>query len=272
VRPTLSPARNPYWRFLVAGFRGQSAYPLATLAGLVANATFGLLKGGIMGAAVESSGGELAGYTAGTMAAFVWLGQGMLGSVNMWGGSDLQTRIKSGDVAVEFLRPVSVQAAHILTDVGKGMFALLPRGLPSVLIGVLVGGMALPPGAAAYALGLLSLLIGVAISHATMYAVATSGFWLVETRGISVLYMAVAGLFAGLFTPIYLFPDWLLTVALLTPFPAMMQLPIDVLSGQVSGPEAWQHLGMQLGWLTAALVVGYLTTRAGRRKLEVQGG
>lgn len=272
MRRSIALIRNPYWRLLAAGFRSQSAYPLATFAGLVANATFGLLKGGIMGAAVESSGGELAGYSAATMAAFVWLGQGMLGSVNLWGGSDLQIRIRSGDVAVEFLRPVSVQAATILTDVGKGLFALLPRGLPSVLIGVLVSRMALPPDAAAYALGLTSLLIGIAISHASMYAVATSGFWLVETRGVSVFYMAFSGFFAGLFTPIYLFPDWLLTAALLTPFPSMMQFPIDVLSGQVTGAGAWQHVGVQLVWLAVVLVVGHLTTRAGRRKLEVQGG
>lgn len=272
MRPLPSPARNPYWRFLVAGFRGQSAYPLATFAGLVANATFGLLKGAIMGAAVESSGGELAGYSAAGMAAFVWLGQGMLGSVNFWGRSDLQARIKSGDVAVDFLRPVSVQAAHVLTDVGKGLFALLPRGLPSVVIGVLVSSMALPAGAAAYALGLTSLVLGIAISHATVYVVATTGFWLVETRGVSVLYMSVSGFFAGLYTPIYLYPDWLLTLTLLTPFPSMMQFPIDVLSGQVTGVAAVQHLGVQLVWLAVVLGAGYLTTRGGRRRLEVQGG
>lgn len=272
MRPLPSLTRNPYWRFLVAGVRGQSAYPLATLAGLVANATFGLLKGGIMGAAVASSGGELAGYSAATMAAFVWLGQGMLGSVNLYGRSDLQTRIRSGDVAIDFLRPVSVQAAHILTDVGRGLFALLPRGLPSVLIGMLVSGMALPPDAATYALGLASLLVGITVSHATIYAVVTSGFWLVETRGVSVLYMALSGFFAGLFTPIYLFPDWLLTLALLTPFPSMMQFPIDVLSGQVTGAAAGQRLGVQLVWLAVVLAVGHLTTQAGRRRLEVQGG
>jgi ABC-2 type transport system permease protein len=84
--------------------------------------------------------------------------------------------------------------------------------------------------------------------------------------------MAVSGFFAGLFTPIYLFPDWLLTLALLTPFPSMMQFPIDVLSGQVTGSGAWQHLGVQLVWLVVVLGIGYLTTRAGRRRLEVQGG
>jgi len=267
-----NPLRNPYWRFLVAGFRGQSAYPLATFAGLVANATFGLLKGGIMGAAVDSSGGELAGYSAATMAAFVWLGQGMLGSVNFWGGSALQDRIRTGDVAVDFLRPVSVQASHVLTDVGKGLFALLPRGLPSVVIGVLVSHMALPGDPATLTLGLVSLLLGITVSHATVYLVSVAGLWLVETRGVAVLYMAVSGFFAGLYTPVYLYPDWLLAITLATPFPAMMQLPVDVLSGRVTGWAAGQHLAVQLGWLVAVLVAGHLATRAGRRRLEVQGG
>ena len=43
-----------YWRFLLAGFRRQSTYRLATLGGLVANTTFGLLKGGIICAAVRA--------------------------------------------------------------------------------------------------------------------------------------------------------------------------------------------------------------------------
>jgi ABC-2 type transport system permease protein len=52
----------------------------------------------------------------------------------------------------------------------------------------------------------------------------------------------------------------------------MMQLPIDVLSGQVTGAAAWQHVGVQLLWLAVVLGVGHLTTRGGRRRLEVQGG
>jgi ABC-type uncharacterized transport system ATPase subunit len=41
---------------VLTGSLVKQAYPLATFAGLVANATFGLLKGGIMGAAVETTG------------------------------------------------------------------------------------------------------------------------------------------------------------------------------------------------------------------------
>jgi ABC-2 type transport system permease protein len=237
-------ALRVYARLVVAGFRRQSSYPLATLAGLVANATFGLLKTGILLAAVGSAGGTLAGYDVGTMSAYAWLSQGLLGSVNLWGRSDMMLRVRSGDVAVDFLRPVDVQGAAIATEVGQGLFALVPRGLPSVLIGLLVVGMAMPATPGPYLLGAVSVLVGIAVSHALVYVLAVTGFWLVETRGVTVLYMSVAGLFAGLFTPIWLFPDWLLTAAEATPFPSMMMYPVDVLTGRVVG---WDAVGVVRG-------------------------
>ena len=72
--------------------------------------------------------------------------------------------------------------------------------------------MDVPPDAAATLLGALSLLIGIAVSQRHRLPRGRAGFWLVETRGVQVLYMVVSGFFAGLFMPIDLFPDWLLTV------------------------------------------------------------
>ena len=44
VRPSRHLSPGPYPRLVAAGFRQQSAYRLAALAGLVANTTFGFLK------------------------------------------------------------------------------------------------------------------------------------------------------------------------------------------------------------------------------------
>lgn len=270
--PTLLPVLRVYWRLLVAGVRRQSTYRLATLAGLVANVTFGLLKTAILLAAVGSAGGDLAGYDAGSVGAYVWLSQGLLGSVNMWGRTEMTERVRSGDVAVDFLRPVAVQGASITTEVGGALFALLPRGVPSVLLGVLVLGVAVPTTPGPYVLGAVSTLVGITLSHALVYALATTGFWLVETRGVTMLYMSVAGLLAGLYTPIWFFPDWLLVAARATPFPAMLMYPVDVLTGRVTGWDAVAVVSVQLAWLAGVLLLGHVLTRAGRRVLEVQGG
>lgn len=261
-----------YLRLFVAGFRRQSTYRLAALGGLVANTTFGLLKVALLFAAVRTSGGTLGGYDVAMMSSYIWISQGMLGSVNLNGRTDIADRIKSGDVAVDFLRPVDVHLASVTTEVGRAVFALIPRGLPSVVIGAVVVGMAVPDHWSAYVLGALSLLLGIVVSATTVYLVGAAGFWLVETRGVAILYMVVSGFLAGLFVPIGLFPDWLHAIATATPFPSMMMYPVDILSGRVGGLASVGLVGLQVLWLGLTVAAGQLATRAGRRRLEVQGG
>jgi ABC-2 type transport system permease protein len=261
-----------YWRLLVAGFRRQSAYRLAALGGLVANMAFGLLKVAILFATVRAAGGKLHGYDIAAMSTYVWLSQGLLGSVNLNGRTDLALRVKDGQVAVDFLRPVDLQAATIATEAGMSLFALLPRGLPSVLLGAATVGIALPASPVFYVLGTVSVLLGIVISAATVYLIAVAGFWLVETRGLQILYMLASGFLGGLYVPIALFPRWLRIAAQATPFPSVMMYPIDVLSGLGgAGRAAWLVL-VQLAWLAGVTVFGQVLTRAGRRRLEVQGG
>lgn len=261
-----------YLRLFVAGFRRQSTYRLAAFGGLVANTTFGLLKVALLFAAVRTSGGELAGYDVAMMSAYIWISQGMLGSVNLTGRTEIADRIRTGDVAVDFLRPLDVHLASVTTEVGRAVFALIPRGTPSVVIGALLVGMAVPEDPWAYPLGAVSLLLGIVVSATTVYLVGVSGFWLLETRGVAILYMVVSGFLAGLFVPIALFPDWLRLVATVTPFPSMMMYPVDVLSGRVGGSAAVGLVALQVLWLVLTVAAGQLATRAGRRRLEVQGG
>ena len=177
-----------------------------------------------------------------------------------YGRTDLADRIRDGDVAVDFLRPVDVQGAFVATEVGRSLFAFLPRGLPTLAIGVVVIGVPWP-GGPALALGLVSLLLAVTVSATTVYLVATAGFWLVETRGLQVLYMVLSGFFAGLFLPIWFFPDWLLVLVTLTPFPSMMMYPTDILAGRVDVGGALLHLALQTRWLAVTIAVGQVLTR-----------
>jgi ABC-2 type transport system permease protein len=261
-----------YWRLLLAGFRRQSAYRLAAFGGLVANLTFGLLKVAILFATVRAAGGELHGYDTESMSTYVWLSQGLLGSVNMTGRTDLALRVKDGRVAVDFLRPVDLQASTLATEAGGALFALLPRGLPSVLLGAVTVGIAMPGNPVFYLLGAVSLVLGIVISAATVYLIAVAGFWLIETRGVQIVYMLASGFLGGLYVPVVLLPQWLRIVAVATPFPATMMYPIDVLSGFGGATRAAGLVLAQIGWLAVVAAAGQFLTRAGRRRLEVQGG
>lgn len=257
-----------------AGFRRQATYRLALLAGLVTNVVFGFIRAAILFAAIDSAGGSLAGYTRETVSAYVWLSQGMIGAVNLGGSasSELADRIRNGDVAVDFTRPVDVQASYLAADLGRAAFTLLPRGIPSVLVGGLTVGLALPSDIQPYLLGLVSIVLAVTISYLCVYAVNILGFWLVETRGVRSLYGVTSAFLAGLFVPVGLFPGWLSTLAHATPFPSILQVPVDIISGHAVGAEAIKAVAVQCFWVVVTCLIGRALTHAGRRKLEVQGG
>jgi len=261
-----------YWRLFVAGVRRQSTYRLAALGGLTANVTFGMIKVAVLFATVRAAGGQLHGYDTESMSTYIWLSQGLLGSVNLDGRSDLAERVKNGQVAVDFLRPVDVQAATLTTEVGRSLFSLIPRGIPSVLVGALVVGMAVPANPVFYLLGAFSIVFASTVSAGCVYLIAVGGFWLVETRGLQLFYLLSSGFLSGLFVPVTIFPGWLRVIAEATPFPSMIQYPVNVLSGLNGVGGAAGEVLVQAAWLAGIVAIGQLLTRAGRRKLEVQGG
>jgi len=91
-------------------------------------------------------------------------------------------------------------------------------------------------------------------------------------RGIRVLYQICGTFLAGLFVPVHMFPAWLRTVAHATPFPSILQSPIDILSGRDMGMDSVAVVATQAFWVLAIGAVGRLLLAAGRRRLEVQGG
>jgi ABC-2 type transport system permease protein len=261
-----------YLKLVRAGFARQANYRLAMLAGLATNLVFGFIRAAILFAAVKSAGGTLAGYTAGTISSYVWLSQGLIGALEMSGRAEIGERVRTGDVAIDFIRPVDLQTWHLSEDLGRAAYTLIPRGLPSVLVGGLTVGLILPATPLPYLMGAVSIVAGLAISFYSRYAVNILGFWLLDTRGVRTLYMVVSTFLAGLYVPVALFPGWLHTLAYWTPFPSILQTPINVISGRDTGLDASVDLLMQIGWLVAVCLLGRLLTSAGRRKLVVQGG
>lgn len=258
---------------LKAGFRQQSTYRLAMLAGFFTNSVFGLIRGSVLIGAYESSDGGFGGYTRQSLIAYVWLSQALLGSiVLMSAGGDLRDRILSGDVAVDFLRPMRVLDSYLWPAVGRAVYTLLPRGVPALVVGTLTFGWFLPTDLAPYLLGLPSLAIAIAASYLSVHCVALLGMVLVDTRGIQIFYGVLATFLAGLYVPVSIFPEWLRILAALTPFPTFLQYPVDVLGGRVTGATAWQHLAVQAAWLVVLVALAVLLERAGRRRMEVQGG
>lgn len=261
-----------YLQLAAAGFRRYSTYRMAIAAGVVTQSVFGFIRVSVMFAAVAAAGGELAGYDQQQASTYVWLGQALLAPVALFGWTELADRIKTGDIAVDLARPVDVQLSWWAADLGRALFQLLTRGLAPLLIGALTIGLALPTSWTAYPMGVVSVLLAVSLSFIVRFGVNLIAFWTVDIRGFIGLYLVVVAPFSGLYVPVHLFPDWLRTIAYATPFPSLLQFPIDVLSGRVLGTEALLVVAMQLGWLVLLVAATRLLMTRAARRLVVQGG
>ncbi|MEV6930248.1 ABC-2 family transporter protein [Dactylosporangium sp. NPDC051485] len=257
-----------YATLFVLGFRRWSAYRTAAVAGAFTNSVFGLIRASVLMAVVGTAGGALAGYDRVTAATYVWLGQALIASINLFTWSELAERIRTGDVAIDLARPADPMLSYLASDLGRAAFTLLPRGLPQLAIGALVTGVSLPRTPGTYALGLLSVALGTAVSFGCRWLVNLSAFWLLDLRGPMTLYLVLANILCGLIVPVHWFPGWLAALAAATPFPSMLQAPIDVLMGRAG----WQTVAVQALWLAGLLVLGRAGFALGARKLVVQGG
>jgi ABC-2 type transport system permease protein len=267
----ITPVRT-YLLLAAAEFRRFSTYRLAILAGVFTQSIFGFIRVSVLFAAIAAAGGTLAGYDQRSASTYVWLGQALIAPIAIMGWTEIAERISSGEIAVDFARPVDLQLSWWARDLGRAFFQLLSRGLPPLIIGAATVGLALPRSWTAYPLGLISLFLAVSISFVARFLVNLIAFWTLDVRGFIGIYLVLGSWLCGLFVPVHLFPEWLRIIAYATPFPSMLQSPIDVLSGYVLDLAAVAVVSSQLAWLAALVGLARVVQwRAGHR-LVVQGG
>ena len=263
---------HTYVELAKAEFRRYSTYRAATLAGIFTNSVFGFIRLGVLLAAIAAAGGTLGCYGPQEASTYVWLGQAFLAPVAMYAWSDLADRVRTGEIAVDLARPLDLQLSWWVRDLGRAAFALPTRGLAPLLVGALTVGVALSETWTSYPLGLVSLLLGVSVSFLCRYGMNLVAFWTLDVKGFLNLYILVLGLLSGFYLPVHVFPGWLQAVAFASPFPAMFQAPIDVMSGRVIGPAAWQVIAGQAGWVIGLVVLTRVVLWRATRRLVVQGG
>ncbi|WP_246019287.1 ABC transporter permease [Saccharothrix australiensis] len=235
-------------------------------AGLAANVMFGLLRTSVLIAAVAAA--PVAGYDVPAVVAYVWLGQGLMAFVQLWGDTRLTERIRTGDVVVDLHRPWHLQTALFAEDLGRAGFSAFLRFAPPLVIGSLIYPFRWPE-AAVWPLFLLSSALALVVSFGLRFLLNATTFWLLDSRGVITLYVVAVSVLCGLAVPLDFFPEWFQDLLWATPFPALIQAPIDV---YLDRRPQWTVLGYQAFWAVAVYAAGHVVLGRAVRKVAVQGG
>src|SRR5688500_8900772 len=97
-----------YYEVARSTFRRVTTYRGATFAGVVTNTVFGFILTYVL-LAVFRERGTVGGFDATDAATFVFVTQGMLMVVGIFGNFEIAERIRTGDVAVDLCRPYDFQ-------------------------------------------------------------------------------------------------------------------------------------------------------------------
>jgi len=255
------------------GYRRYAAYPGATYAGLFTNVFFGFLIAYIL-LAVYDERDVIGGYDVRDAIAYVWISQGMLAVAGLFGAGwwELARRVQTGDVATDLQRPVDVQRAELMQDLGRAGYQTLWRAVPQFLLGLALFELTIPDEAGRWLLFALSIGLAVVVSFGIRFLVNLCAFWLLDYRGPVLLAIGVNLVLSGAIIPLAFFPEPLDAVARLTPFASLLQAPIDIYVGEPLGGKIAVVLALQASWALALLAVGRYALAAGTRKLVLQGG
>lgn len=100
----------------------------------------------------------------------------------------------------------------------------------------------------------VSVFFGHALSFMVVMALATLALFFQEANSIFELYYIPMLFLSGQMFPIALFPDWVRTLALWTPFYYTTGLPTEIALGRISPSQAWPLIGVQVLWWGIAYV------------------
>jgi ABC-2 type transport system permease protein len=227
----------------------------------------------LLATAAGTAAGTAGGYDREQLATFVWVGQGMLAVVLLWGWTDLSDRIRTGEIAADLLRPVHPVSAFLAADLGRAGHAVLTRFLPPTLVGLALFDLYAPRRWQTVPLFVVSTALAVVACYGCRYLVNAVAYWLGDVRGPLILWTLGSGFLVGLYFPLRFLPDWVCVALWLgTPFPSLLQTPLDVLVER--DPPAVQAglVALQVAWAAAMVGAAVAVQHRAERRLVVQGG
>jgi ABC-2 type transport system permease protein len=203
--------------------------------------------------------------------AYVWLGQAFLAMFPLRVDADLAEMMRSGNVAYELLRPVSLFSLWYSRHVAGRIAPTLLRAVPILALSGIMGWVHWPgwPGLAACA---ASLTAAVLLSSAVAMLMTMSMFWTISGRGISVLISMTAFVLSGMVIPLPLFPDSFQPVLNALPFRGLVDVPFRLFIGHIPAAEAPYLVAHQLAWTAGLVLFGRWALGRAVRRLVVQGG
>ena len=250
-------------------------YRMAAIAGMGTQFFFGIVRVMIF-EGFYSSSAVVQPISFAQTVSYIWLGQALLGILPWNGDNELQSMIRSGNVAYELCRPIDLYNQWYCRAIAQRTAPTLLKAIPIFFTALFFlpqrYALQLPASrehAAAWAVSMIGALL-VAASITTLFSI--SMLYTISGEGITRLIPALVIFFSGMSAPLQLFPQWMQAFLKYQPFSTLIDLPMRLYCGTIPASQIIEILILQLFWAAALVLLGrYLTCKAMNRVVVLGG-
>lgn len=260
-----------FWEITKRSYQRHLTYRAATLAGLVTNFFFGILRASILVAlyGVQTEVQNISLQGAVTYAAMT---QAVIGYLSMFNWFDLMRTVYTGEIGSDLLKPMNFISYWMAKDLGRAIVQLIFRGVIVMAGYALIFDLVWPESAVQWLGFGVALILSWMISFLWRFLINLISFWTPNALGILRLLFTLSWFFSGFLMPLRFFPDWVIKLSYLTPFPHSLNTVVEIYLGVLQGPQILQAIAFQLLWILLLWAGSQLVLRAGVRRLVILGG
>jgi len=184
----------------------------------------------------------------------------------------IDDRIRTGQIAMDILKPVNFQALMFSTTIGTVLRRSFSELLPVLLIGIIFFHIKFP-SLENFLFFLIAVSCSVLINFFITYGIALFAFWYpAPSWHWSRLYRDLMRFLSGSLIPLWFFPSILVQLSQFLPFKHIFFTTISIYLGRVDRGEIVLILLQQIFWIVSLYGLAELIWRQGIRKLVIQGG
>jgi ABC-2 type transport system permease protein len=216
---------------------------------------------------------SIAGVSLQQMITYALLGGAVIGAIRyetIIGG--IGQALKTGDVAVWLLKPVSFPLYVLTSEMGRAAFRLVFLVVPTVVVVALVYGMLPPASLFDGVMFVAYLLLAYAICALVSALFGLIAFWLLTSFSLEWAFQAILNLLSGSLIPFWFFPEPFGTISAHLPFAWIVYYPSAVWLGRLPPGESLIYFGIGLGWAVLLAIGVAVLWRLASTRIVVQGG
>ncbi|AWN24575.1 ABC transporter permease [Deinococcus irradiatisoli] len=233
--------------------------------------TLSLIMGLIwMQQAASAPGGEIGGYTARDFASYFIATWGTAQILVVWVAWELSFDVRQGTLSPKLLRPIDPFWMHYIGHWAERVVRL-PIMFALLVVFARLSGAHYTAEAWPWLAYLLLVPLAFTLRFLLEYSIGLLAFWFEAAENFQELIWVLYAALGGLLAPLSLYPAAVQRFAAFTPFPYMLGLPCDLLTGKAGLGDALRGFAILLAWTLAFGLLRSWMWRRGVRKYGAVG-